>query len=129
MDQKQQQKRTMTPRQERSAVCLATWLATFHQIYHQPIEELAAAAYREALKGYSAAQIDRGCKEAIKRCAFIPKPAEIIRCIEQTAYGDYAPEVRALPEAPLSNEESRAILLKIREQVSRLKDQPKRKSA
>lgn len=112
--------RAKSPRRHsaESSDLLAMWLATFSQLYHQEIEELAALAYRETLKNYSAEQIDRGCREVVRRCAFIPKPSEIIEAIRST--GTLYPTVRQLPEPPQSGEEIAQFFAEAREKLGGL---------
>lgn len=77
-------------------------------------------AYREALKSYSATQIDRGCRECLRTLKFFPKPAEIIEAMAEDSTGDYAPPVRGLlPEPKLTDAE--------RENVRKLLDHAKAK--
>lgn len=64
---------------------ITMWLLAFSQLYRQEIEPLAAMAYRETLRSYSVGQIERGCRDAVSRCTFMPKPAEIIESIQNTS--------------------------------------------
>ena len=123
VDQKQQQKKITPHQQQLSARCLATWLATFTQVFRQPIEEMAAAAYRETLASYSAEQIERGCRECLRTCKFFPKPAEIIEGMRpKQEIGDYAPSCGLLAEPPLDEKTKLELLAEIR---GKLKKMPK----
>src|SRR6185312_5569512 len=111
-------------RLEKSSELLAMWLATFAQVFQREIHELAALAYRETLKNYSAEQIERGCRECLRTCKFFPKPAEIIEGMRpKQEIGDYAPSVRGLlAEPPLDEKTKRELLAEIR---GKLKKMPK----
>lgn len=72
-------------------------------------------AYKESLKQFSAEQVDRGCREAIKRCTFIPKPADIIQAIGETA--EQYPQLKGLPGPRMSAQEFREVFAEAREQL------------
>lgn len=97
---------------------LAMWLLTFGQLYHQEIGELAAVAYRESLREFSAEQIERGCKQAVRECEFIPKPADIIRCIEETSEINRYPLLVSPPNTVLTDAEKK----ELSEQMQRVAD-------
>ena len=97
---------------------------TFSQLYHQEIEELAALAYRDALKDFSSTQLDRGCREAIKRCTFIPKPADIIDCISDTR-PDLYQDFKKLPEPGMSSEDYKKMFSELGKKLGSLSETQK----
>lgn len=56
---------------------LMQWLATFSELYRQPLTELSAIAYKMALADLSAAEIDAAGQECLREYKFFPTPAEI----------------------------------------------------
>jgi hypothetical protein len=80
----------------------------FAQVFQQEIHELAALAYRETLKNFTADQIERGCRECLRTCKFFPKPTEIIEGMHANR-GDYAPPFRYLPEPELNDLERKQV--------------------
>ena len=118
MDRQQgsERQKSQKPQLVESSQLLAMWLLTFTQVFHQEIEELAAAAYKEILKGFTAAQIDRGCRECLRRCTFFPKPAEIIEAIHDTM--PVAPIVPLLPSPRMTQEDFKNALAEARERLA-----------
>jgi hypothetical protein len=64
---------------------LARWLLIFGQVYHRDLDELAIAAYREALSGLSPRLLDAACRYLVRRSKFLPNPAEILEAAELVA--------------------------------------------
>jgi hypothetical protein len=103
---------------------LGRWLIIFSQLYRQEATEAAVWAYGEALGDLTSGEIDRGCREAIRRLKFFPNPAEIRECLE-IARANAKPKqaLRALPEVEEETAEDREArelaFAKIREIVGR----------
>jgi len=108
-----EKQKSQKTRSVESSEMLAMWLLTFSQLYHQEIGELAVLAYKEALKSFSAEQIDRGCREVIRTCVFIPKPKEISDAIRDTAPSLHA-ELKSLPSPSMTTEEFKALFAQAR---------------
>jgi hypothetical protein len=62
---------------ERFSAALLSNLALLGELYRQELTPLATIAYQEALRDLSIEAMNAGFKEAIKRCKFLPTPAEI----------------------------------------------------
>ena len=96
----------------------------FSQLYRQEATEAAVWAYREALGDLTSGEIDRGCREAIRRLKFFPNPAEIRECLA-IARANAKPKQAslALSEADEETPEDRAArevaLAKLREIAGR----------
>ena len=81
--------------------CLAKWMTVFTHVYRQPMTEATVWAYRETLKDLTAAEVDRGCMESMKRTKFTPTPAEI-REFSKEKVEHPALNALAIEDAPLS---------------------------
>jgi hypothetical protein len=86
---------------------LAKWLMVFSQLYRQEATEAAVWAYREALADLTPGEIDRGCREAIRRLKFFPNPAEIRECLTIARANAKPKQLPALPEAQEESAEDR----------------------
>lgn len=113
------------PSQMSPAAALGWWLGIFNRIFSGTIlDELSTSAYVQTLRNYSAAQIDRGCRECLRTCKFFPKPAEIIAGMEVPTE-DYAPLVRGfLPEPELTEKERASVRRLIEQCKERLGSAP-----
>ena len=96
---------------------LNKWMIVFTHVYRQPMTEATVWAYRETLCDLSVAELERGCKEAMRQTRFTPTPAEIREygIIEGEHYG---PALNALPPAPpMTDAECKEFLAKLRKEV------------
>lgn len=95
--------------------CLGKWMLVFNRVYRQPMTDVTIWAYRETLADLTPEELERGCREAMKRTKFTPTPAEI------REYGVLpAPEIPALKapvDPPLTAEEARDFLAKLKQDV------------
>jgi len=97
---------------------LGQWLAILGEQYPQEMTELAIVGYRLALRDLTPHQLDLAFSAALKaECAFRPSAGQIRGYLREARRELNAAEIRALPEAQLTDEEAVEVFNDIRERA------------